>query len=119
MPGLSTPLAQMDTPRTQIARGGMLRVCQTRRAHRRCCVQATADGSKNRVAPLPVPTSAQETVEQATATVLRAYNEGVLRQRVQFLLPLIGATELDDWYAHAAHSTHQHHAQARRHPPAV
>ncbi len=66
----------------------------------RCLRVFASSDAKNtsRTTPLQVPTSAEATVEQATATVLRAYNEGILRQRIQFLLPLIGATELDDWY---------------------
>lgn len=98
--------------------------CNRQPHHPPMCVQSAAnDGSKPTSSkPLPVPTSAQETVEQATSVVLRAYNEGITRQRVQFLLPLIGATELDDWcdaLRHNAPVTHHHHAQARRHPPAI
>lgn len=48
-------------------------------------------------APLPVPRGPQETVQQALAACQRAWEAGVKQQRVELLLPLIGATDLDDW----------------------
>lgn len=45
----------------------------------------------------PVPRDAEETAQQAQAAALRAWQDGVKRQRVELLLPLIGATDLDDW----------------------
>jgi hypothetical protein len=36
-------------------------------------------------------------VQQAAAACRRAWEAGVRRQRVELLLPLIGATDLDDW----------------------
>jgi len=44
------------------------------------------------------PASAQ-TVVQAEQAILDAFKAGQSRQLVEVLLPLIGATDLDDWYA--------------------
>lgn len=44
-----------------------------------------------------MPRGPQETVSQAVAACTRAWQAGVKRQRVELLLPLIGATDLDDW----------------------
>lgn len=44
--------------------------------------------------PLTIPRGPQETVQQAAAACIRAYQAGVRRQRVELLLPLIGATDL-------------------------
>jgi hypothetical protein len=46
---------------------------------------------------VPLPNSAQQQVQQAHTAVLAAYTNGVKRQHVELLLPLIGATDLDDW----------------------
>lgn len=45
----------------------------------------------------PVPRDASEQIEQALNATQRAWEGGVKRQRVELLLPLIGATDLDDW----------------------
>lgn len=47
--------------------------------------------------PLPLPTSSEGIVSQAAAACERAYTAGIHRQRVELVLPLIGATDLDDW----------------------
>ena len=44
-----------------------------------------------------MPRDAEETAQQAQAAALRAWQDGIKRQRVELLLPLIGATDLDDW----------------------
>jgi hypothetical protein len=36
-------------------------------------------------------------VDQALGACQRAFKDGVRRQRLELLLPLIGATDLDDW----------------------
>lgn len=36
-------------------------------------------------------------VKQAAAAVEAAWKDGIRRQRIELLLPLIGATDLDDW----------------------
>ena len=48
-------------------------------------------------APGVIPQSPKETVEQAAAACRRAWAAGVRRHRVELLLPLIGATDIDDW----------------------
>lgn len=45
----------------------------------------------------PLPANAEETAQQARAAAQRAWEAGVKRQRIELLLPLIGATDLDDW----------------------
>lgn len=45
--------------------------------------------------PQTLPRAAQ--VAQAAAAVEAAWRAGVQRQSVELLLPLIGATDLDDW----------------------
>jgi hypothetical protein len=44
-----------------------------------------------------VPTTPEQQVNQAVSAVLAAWKDGVSKQRVELLLPLIGATDLDDW----------------------
>jgi hypothetical protein len=46
---------------------------------------------------VPLPEKAQEQCIQAAEAIKSAYRAGVKRQCVQLLLPLIGATDLDDW----------------------
>ena len=58
---------------------------------------SSASAAASADAPLPIPRGPQETVAQAVAAVSRAWEAGVQRQRVELLLPLIGATDLDDW----------------------
>lgn len=48
-----------------------------------------------------VPKSPEEVVEQALGAIRRAFQAGIRRQQVELLLPLIGATDLDDWCAFA------------------
>lgn len=57
---------------------------------------ASADAS---AAPRPValPQSAAAQVKQCASAVLAALAEGATVQRVELELPLIGATDLDDW----------------------
>ncbi|KAF8073061.1 hypothetical protein HT031_000722 [Scenedesmus sp. PABB004] len=44
-----------------------------------------------------VPRAPEAQVSQAAAAVEAAWRAGIKRQRVELLLPLIGATDLDDW----------------------
>lgn len=44
-----------------------------------------------------LPTSVADQVRQATKSLLLATNDGTYRHAVRLLLPVIGATELDDW----------------------
>eukprot|EP00271_Cylindrocystis_brebissonii_P015650 TRINITY_DN385_c2_g1_i1.p1 TRINITY_DN385_c2_g1~~TRINITY_DN385_c2_g1_i1.p1 ORF type:complete len:384 (+),score=49.11 TRINITY_DN385_c2_g1_i1:92-1243(+) len=45
----------------------------------------------------PLPRSVEESVSQARAACKRAIADGKLRLQLELLLPLIGATDLDDW----------------------
>lgn len=60
----------------------------------RCLAAAASEAGQS---PLPIPRGPQETVQQALAACTKAWEAGVKRQRVDLLLPLIGATDLDDW----------------------
>lgn len=44
-----------------------------------------------------LPRGPDEVVDQALGACQRAFDDGVHRQRLELLLPLIGATDLDDW----------------------
>ena len=44
-----------------------------------------------------MPQSASQQTAQAAAAITAAYKAGIRRQSVELLLPLIGATDLDDW----------------------
>ncbi len=46
-----------------------------------------------------VPKGPEEVVDQALGAIRRAFQDGITRQQVELLLPLIGATDLDDWCA--------------------
>jgi len=43
------------------------------------------------------PTSVDDQVRQVAAAINRAQDSGIVRHNVRMLLPIIGATELDDW----------------------
>jgi hypothetical protein len=45
-----------------------------------------------------VPNSANKAVKQSIDAIESAYKAGTARQRIDVLLPLVGATDLDDWY---------------------
>jgi len=47
--------------------------------------------------PYNVPENPESTARQALDAVKRALKDGVYRQRIELMLPLIGATDLDDW----------------------
>ena len=72
-----TPAAQRPAPR-----------------HLQCQAAAASEAGQP---PLAIPRGPQETVQQALAACTRAWEAGQRRQRVELLLPLIGATDLDDW----------------------
>ena len=46
---------------------------------------------------VPLPQSSAQQTQQAAAAIVSAWKDGVKRQHVELLLPLIGATDLDDW----------------------
>ncbi|KAG2492415.1 hypothetical protein HYH03_009358 [Edaphochlamys debaryana] len=84
--------------------GSGVRGCARRPAGgRRLVVSARASTSEsaevraqtNRIVPLPEGPAQQ--VQQAVQAIEAAWRDGVKRQRLELLLPLIGATDLDDW----------------------
>ncbi|KAL6756169.1 hypothetical protein V8C86DRAFT_2654345 [Haematococcus lacustris] len=62
---------------------------------RQTAIRSAAADARART--LPVPTRPSEQCVQAAAAVEAAWKSGCARQRVELLLPLIGATDLDDW----------------------
>ena len=44
-----------------------------------------------------MPKSPEEVVDQALGAIRRAFRDGIARQQIELLLPLIGATDIDDW----------------------
>jgi hypothetical protein len=62
-------------------------------------VHASAEEEAQRLSSrvYPLPANAEETAQQARAAAQRAWEGGIKRQRIELLLPLIGATDLDDW----------------------
>ena len=62
-----------------------------------CVARATALASTGISAAPPMPTSPEMMVRQCASAVAAARASGIARQRVELQLPLIGATELDDW----------------------
>ena len=69
-----------------------------RRSRSRCCTASAAPTSDSSARAAPVlPTSAAAQVRQCAAAVNAALKDGVTVQRVTLELPLIGATDLDDW----------------------
>ncbi|GMH34312.1 hypothetical protein BSKO_02146 [Bryopsis sp. KO-2023] len=59
----------------------------------RCTSQESAQSS----VAYPIPQSPEETVSQAFKASKKAWQDGISKQKVELLLPLIGATDLDDW----------------------
>lgn len=47
--------------------------------------------------PERFPTSVDDQVRQAKSAIVQAKKDGIQRHTIRLLLPLIGATELDDW----------------------
>ena len=72
------------------------RIC--RNGARQCRLGQLAALSED-AAPVPftIPKGPQEAMAQAEASVLKGYQEGIKLQKLELLLPLIGATEIDDW----------------------
>ena len=63
----------------------------------RCKTLRASAQAGQQVQLVPLPMSPQQQVAQAHAAILAAHASGVKRQHVELLLPLIGATDLDDW----------------------
>ena len=45
----------------------------------------------------PIPQNAEQVAQQALGACQRAWKDGVKRQQLELLLPLIGASDIDDW----------------------
>jgi hypothetical protein len=58
-------------------------------------VAVSTEEDRNGIVKLP--SGPDETVQQCVAAIKRAMDDGKLLLDVEFLLPLIGATDLDDW----------------------
>eukprot|EP00879_Flechtneria_rotunda_P003240 GHRR01003463.1.p1 GENE.GHRR01003463.1~~GHRR01003463.1.p1 ORF type:complete len:292 (+),score=64.75 GHRR01003463.1:691-1566(+) len=67
--------------------------------HRQVFVQAAASGPSSFATPnVRIPTTPDSQVNQAANAIETAWrSDGIRRQRIELLLPLIGATVLDDW----------------------
>mmetsp|Transcript_13657 Transcript_13657/g.29301 ORF Transcript_13657/g.29301 Transcript_13657/m.29301 type:complete len:285 (+) Transcript_13657:15-869(+) len=70
-----------------------LPACQNRQVLRVHCNSASPADAKS----VPVPSNAAQQTAQAAAAIESAWRAGSRMQRVELLLPLIGATDLDDW----------------------
>ncbi len=46
---------------------------------------------------MSLPTNVAQQTTQAAMAIEAAWKDGMRRQHVELLLPLIGATDLDDW----------------------
>lgn len=51
-------------------------------------------GDRPRIA---IPQTPDQQVQQAVASIEAGWKAGIKMQRLELLLPLIGATDLDDW----------------------
>lgn len=90
------PACRAAGVRTAVSAPSVTHLALQRPAARSTRCQAAA-ASEAGQSPLPIPRGPQETVQQALAACTKAWEAGVKRQRVDLLLPLIGATDLDDW----------------------
>lgn len=65
---------------------------------RLAAIAAAAEGSNNApTTPVSLPSTPESQVALAADAVVAAWREGWTRQSVQLELPLIGASDLDDW----------------------
>jgi hypothetical protein len=65
-------------------------------ARSRLSLRAGASSARSGV-PLRIPSDVNTQVSQSVQAIEAAWRAGVKRQRVELLLPLIGATDIDDW----------------------
>eukprot|EP00542_Grammatophora_oceanica_P010787 CAMPEP_0194044572 /NCGR_PEP_ID=MMETSP0009_2-20130614/16015_1 /TAXON_ID=210454 /ORGANISM="Grammatophora oceanica, Strain CCMP 410" /LENGTH=321 /DNA_ID=CAMNT_0038689129 /DNA_START=150 /DNA_END=1115 /DNA_ORIENTATION=- len=61
------------------------------------CLRASDSNDLDAILTARFPTSVEDQVRQAAASLKRATADGKHRHSVRLLLPVIGATELDDW----------------------
>ena len=86
--------ASRETSSASSSSPGRLQAARLTAAH------AAAESAEAAPASTPavrLPISPGDQADQAAAAVLAAHAAGHTRQRVDFLLPIIGATDLDDW----------------------
>ncbi|KAI8463765.1 MAG: hypothetical protein J3K34DRAFT_388888 [Monoraphidium minutum] len=87
--------APCSSPATGCARASRPRAALSRS---RLAIRANAGGPGGVNAQQSgIPTTPERQVAQAVSAIQSAWEGGVSRQRVELLLPLIGATDLDDW----------------------
>ena len=60
-------------------------------------LRSTNDDDLSELLTARLPTSVEDQVRQASESIKRASQDGIHRHGVRLLLPVIGATELDDW----------------------
>eukprot|EP00878_Enallax_costatus_P004249 GHUV01004479.1.p1 GENE.GHUV01004479.1~~GHUV01004479.1.p1 ORF type:complete len:280 (+),score=96.82 GHUV01004479.1:219-1058(+) len=71
---------------------------QVLQQHRRgACVVRRVGAGIGPGAPIRIPSTPDLQVNQAVAATEAAWKDGVRLQRIELMLPLIGATDLDDW----------------------
>ena len=68
-----------------------------RKTTRRNRVFVKSSGGKEAGNAPEFPQNSSEIVKQAFQSCKAAWNDGIKRQRIELLLPLIGATDIDDW----------------------
>ncbi|DBA95240.1 hypothetical protein WJX82_003981 [Trebouxia sp. C0006] len=69
--------------------------CNPRKRH--STVQSTQADTEIEQPTHRIPQDADSVAQQALAACQRAFKAGVRRQQLELLLPLIGATDIDDW----------------------
>lgn len=123
----------------QASRPGLLASRQTHFTGVRCVrpsvrpisTSASAEGSAQASVSsidrprIAIPSSPDQQVQQAVASIEAGWKAGIKMQRLELLLPLIGATDLDDWPGErerapccgAARHTQRHRCAAREAGP--
>lgn len=81
---------------TAMRPSALARPGQAARIHTPNSFRVRAAAESGETAPT-FPQGTAEIVRQAYAATKKAYMAGVKRQRIELILPLIGATDIDDW----------------------
>jgi hypothetical protein len=101
--GTATPVTTVTTVATVVTRA---RWSQTRQKHRTRAGAGNLGGADGPGGPGGLardetgpsfPQGTAEIVKQCYQATKKAYMAGVRRQRIELILPLIGATDIDDW----------------------
>ncbi|DBA92198.1 hypothetical protein WJX77_010076 [Trebouxia sp. C0004] len=72
-------------------------ICRFSPRKRHSTVQSTQADTELEQPTHRIPQDADSVAQQALAACQRAFKAGVRRQQLELLLPLIGATDIDDW----------------------